>query len=190
MEEKKWCKIPQNLIYSPRIHFVVNKLPKEKQHTAFTFLTSLYCNADDEGIVDMSDFEIYANEIYLTPEELRTLVDSFINAGILLAFIIGLDVFKIIDWEKPKYETNTKESWKERMAKISQWTTTPPENYSSLIEYKNQNSSQDTEDEFLLSMLSEIERITKTTGKAFFVEDLIDAFETTEHYTIPFILRN
>ncbi len=170
MEEKKWRKIPQNLIYSPRIHFFVNKLPKEKQHTAFTFLTSLYCNADDEGIVDMIDFEIYANEIYLTPEELRTLVDRFVKTGILRAFAIDFDIYKIIDWEEPKYETKTKESWKERMERISQWTTTPPENYSSLIESKNQNSSQNTE-------------------KTELVEISEESLKINEEYTIPFVTK-
>ena len=104
MEEKKWSKIPQNLIYSPRIHFVVNKLPKEKQHTAFTFLTSLYCNADEYGIVDITDFEIYANEIYLTPEELRDLVERFVNASILRAYAPDFDIYAISDWEALEYK--------------------------------------------------------------------------------------
>ena len=141
MEEKKWCKIPQNLIYSPRIHFVVNKLPKEKQHTAFTFLTSLYCNADEDGIVDIIDFEIYANEIYLTPEELRDLVDIFVKVGILRMFAIDFDIYELTDWEYIRENKEQKpESWKTRMERISQWTTTPPEYYQPLNE-----SSKDSE---------------------------------------------
>ena len=166
MEEKKWCKIPQNLIYSPRIHFVVNKLPKEKQHTAFTFLTSLYCNADEYGIVDITDFEIYANEIYLTPEELRDLVERFVNASILRAYAPDFDIYAISDWEAPEYKKKSKpESWETRMARISQWTTTPPENYQPLNERP------------------------KDLEKTEIVDNSRDSLNTTEEYTIPFNIK-
>ena len=104
MAEKKWRKIPMNLIYTTQIQVVVKKLPKERQHSAFTFLTSLYCNADDDGVVDMIDFESYANKIFLTSEELRDLVERFVNASILRAYAPDFDIYAISDWEALEYK--------------------------------------------------------------------------------------
>ena len=74
MAEQRWRKFPVNTLYNTRIQFVVKRLPKELKHAAFTLLSSCYCNADDDGVVDMTDFEIYADGIFLEPEELRILI--------------------------------------------------------------------------------------------------------------------
>ena len=166
MAEKKWRKIPMNLIYTTQIQVVVKKLPKERQHSAFTFLTSLYCNADDDGVVDMIDFESYANKIFLTSEELRDLVERFVNASILRAYAPDFDIYAISDWEALEYKKKSKpESWETRMARISQWTTTPPENYQPLNERP------------------------KDLEKTEIVDNSRDSLNTTEEYTIPFNIK-
>ena len=149
MAEQRWRKLPINSMYNTRIQYVVKRLPEDRQHSAYALLMSLYCNADDDGVVDMTDFEIYADGIFLSPEALRDLVDRFVKAGILRAYAPDFDIYALSDWEAPEYKNAQKrETWNERMQRISQWTTTPPPvTYQPLSETKKENLSQNIERE-------------------------------------------
>lgn len=140
MAEQRWRKFPVNTLYNTRIQFVVKRLPKELKHAAFTLLSSCYCNADDDGVVDMTDFEIYADGIFLEPEELRILIDKLCGAGILHRFAPDIDIYAIADWELPEYKNaNKRETLNERRQRIAKWSDTPTPCYPPLQNDKNEN---------------------------------------------------
>lgn len=140
MAEQRWRKFPVNTLYNTRIQFVVKRLPKELKHAAFTLLSSCYCNADDDGVVDMTDFEIYADGIFLEPEELRVLIDKLCGAGILHRFAPDIDVYALSDWELPEYKNaNKRESLNERRQRIAKWSETTTAGYQPLQNDKNEN---------------------------------------------------
>lgn len=140
MAEQRWRKFPVNSLYNTRIQFIVKRLPKELKHAAFTLLSSCYCNADDDGVVDMTDFEIYADGIFLEPEELRILIDKLCGAGILHRFASDIDIYAIADWELPEYKNaNKRESLNERRQRIAKWSDTPTACYPPLQNDKNEN---------------------------------------------------
>lgn len=169
MAEQRWRKFPVNTLYSTRIQFVVKRLPKELKHAAFTLLASCYCNADDDGVVDMTDFEIYADGIFLEPEELRVLIDKLCGAGILHRFAPDIDIYAIADWELPEYKNaNKRETLNERRQRIAKWSDTPTPCYPPLQNDKNENFvTQDfivTKNENSLHLQErEIERETERT---------------------------
>lgn len=140
MAEQRWRKFPVNTLYTTRIQFVVKRLPKELKHAAFTLLASCYCNADDDGVVDMTDFDIYADGIFLEPEELRVLIDKLCGAGILHRFAPDIDIYAIADWELPEYKNaNKRETLNERRQRIAKWSDTPTPCYPPLQNDKNEN---------------------------------------------------
>lgn len=167
MAEQRWRKFPVNTLYTTRIQFVVKRLPKELKHAAFTLLASCYCNADDDGVVDMTDFDIYADGIFLMPEELRVLIDKLCGAGILHRFAPDIDVYAIADWELPEYKNAQKrETLNERRQRIAKWSETTTAGYPPLQNDKNENfvtqSFIETKNENLLhTQERDIERETE-----------------------------
>lgn len=140
MAEQRWRKFPVNTLYTTRIQFVVKRLPKELKHAAFTLLASCYCNADDDGVVDMTDFDIYADGIFLEPEELRVLIDKLCGAGILHRFASDIDIYALSDWELPEYKNaNKRETLNERRQRIAKWSDTTTAGYPPLQNDKNEN---------------------------------------------------
>ncbi len=149
MANKKWGKLPRNIIYSEEFQDVLKELPEELIYKAHTFLLSCYCNADDDGCIDITDTENYAKKIFLTPEELRILIVSFCRNGILHSFCLEMDgfylevkVYSLCNWELPEYKnSHKKESLEERRKRIAQWSEVtsegypPPENYTIKVKF-------------------------------------------------------
>lgn len=130
MANKKWSKLPRNIIYSKEFQDVLKELPEELIYKAYTFLLSCYCNADDDGVIYIEEFKNYAEKILLSPYDLRKLINSFCKNGMLHRFTVDIDIFALCNWELPVHKnSHKKESIEERRNRISKWAETTCEGY-------------------------------------------------------------
>lgn len=142
MENEKWSKLPRNIIYSEEFQAVLKELPEDLIYKAYTFLLSCYCNADDDGVIDIEEFKNYAEKILLSPYELRKLINSFCKNGMLHRFTMDIDIFALCNWELPVHKnSHKKESLEERRKRIAQWSKETsevypgPENYTIKVKF-------------------------------------------------------
>lgn len=104
----------------PEIQFVIKRLESEKKHAVFTVMTAMYCYADDTGVVDVSDIELFTDMcLFDKPEELLDILGR-LEARKVLVRADDPFAYYIEGWDAPYtgLSRNNGETWSERMARM------------------------------------------------------------------------
>lgn len=97
-----WRKFPRDTITNPALLFIAKKLPKERQHQVFTLFVALYCNADDDGVVDLSDLAVFSYTCIMSEDDLVDLLYRFLDRHIIEEISIsGVPAYRIAGWLDP-----------------------------------------------------------------------------------------
>ena len=97
-----WRKFPRDTIINPALLFIAKKLPKERQHQVFTLFVALYCNADDDGVVDLSDLAVFSYTCIMSEDDLVDLLYRFLDRHIIEEITIsGVPAYRIAGWLDP-----------------------------------------------------------------------------------------
>lgn len=97
-----WRKFPRDTITNPALLFIAKKLPKERQHQVFTLFVALYCNADDDGVVDLSDLAVFSYTCIMSEDDLVDLLYRFLDRHIIEEITInGVQAYRIAGWLDP-----------------------------------------------------------------------------------------
>jgi len=97
-----WRKFPRDTITNPALLFIAKKLPKERQHQVFTLFVALYCNADDDGVVDLSDLAVFSYTCIMSEDDLVDLLYRFLDRHIIEEITIsGVPAYRIAGWLDP-----------------------------------------------------------------------------------------
>lgn len=119
-ERLPWRKVPRDLMTKPEIQFVIKRLESEKKHAVFTVMTAMYCYADDTGVVDVSDIELFTDMcLFDKPEELLDILGR-LEARKVLVRADDPFAYYIEGWDAPYtgLSRNNGETWSERMARM------------------------------------------------------------------------
>lgn len=109
-----WRKFPRDTITNPALRFIMKKLPQGEKHQVFTLFTALYCNADDTGLVDLSDLEVFADTCMMEVNDLEHLLYLFLERNIIEEIdAAGNTFFKITEWLEP-YPLRTSNAERQR----------------------------------------------------------------------------
>lgn len=97
-----WRKFPRDTITNPALRFITKKLPLECRHQVFTVLTALYCKAADNGVVDLSDMEVFADICMMSESDLEAVLLQFLERGVIERWDGEGDFkYKITEWLDP-----------------------------------------------------------------------------------------
>ena len=115
-----WRKLPRDLMVKPEIQYIIKRLEPQKKHAVFTVMTALYCYADDSGIVDISDRDLFTDIcLFSTHEELLDMLGR-LEARKLVSRIHE-DAFQIEGWEPPfgQAPRPAGETWSDRLQRTA-----------------------------------------------------------------------
>ncbi|MBQ7906271.1 MAG: hypothetical protein IJ361_11035 [Spirochaetaceae bacterium] len=142
MEKSNYAILPKNAIHTKKFQAIINHLSEDLRHKAYTFLISCYCNADFDGVIDLTNFEEYAKQLFMTTAELRLLVNFFIVYGILIDFSKDIDIYCIFGWKFTRNPNENKsESLEERIKRIAQWSDIPAKDHPDYEKYMKEKKS-------------------------------------------------
>ena len=111
-----WRKFPRDLMVKPEIQYIIKRLAPEKKHAVFTVITALYCYADDSGIVDITDRDLFTDIcLFETEEELLDIIDR-LEARKLVSRAAE-NLIQIEGWDPPILGISKTggESWGDRL---------------------------------------------------------------------------
>lgn len=97
-----WRKFPRDTIHNPALRYIAKRQPKEERHQVFTLFTALYCSADDEGLVDLSDLDVFADICMMDISELEDLLYQFLERNIIEEIVIDDKIlYQLMIWIDP-----------------------------------------------------------------------------------------
>lgn len=104
LNDMAWRKAPRDLLTNPRIRSIASRIAPELKQAVFAFYVACYMEANDDGIVDLSDDEVFADLILLEKEsDVKVLTELFVKKGFLEEIKNGL--YYINDWDNPNMAT-------------------------------------------------------------------------------------
>lgn len=111
-----WRKFPRDLMVKPEIQYIIKRLAPEKKHAVFTVITALYCYADDSGVVDITDRDLFTDIcLFENEKELLDIIDR-LEARKLVSRVKD-NFIQIEGWDPPILGAarTTGESWGDRL---------------------------------------------------------------------------
>lgn len=82
LDDQVWRQVPCDIINNPKIRSIAKRFNPMYRQAVFSFYISIYMEADEDGIVDLSDIEVYADQLMIDDEEvIIDLIDRFTQKG-------------------------------------------------------------------------------------------------------------
>ena len=138
-----WRKFPRDTLHNPSLLFIINRMEKEHRQAVFTVFLGLYCEADDDGFVDISDEEFFADQcltdadtlnLILQHFEKRHLIEKVLRTFRFIALSIGFLPIRKVGVEKQRQsgKKNTASGKKKKRKRTKKplpprlWVNPPP----------------------------------------------------------------
>ena len=96
-----WRKFPRDALHNPSLRFVINRMEKEHRQAVFTVFLALYCEADDDGFVDISDEEFFADQCLIDADTLKLILQHFEKRHLIEKVAKDVPIYRIVDWLSP-----------------------------------------------------------------------------------------
>ena len=96
-----WRKFPRDTLHNPSLRFIINRMEKEERQAVFTLFLALYCEADDDGFVDISDAEFFADQCLMDVKMLELLLQHFEKRRLIERVAEEVPIYRIVDWLSP-----------------------------------------------------------------------------------------
>ena len=96
-----WRKFPRDTLHNPSLLFIINRMKEEHRQTVFTVFLGLYCEADDDGFVDISDGEFFADQCLTDADTLKLILQHFEKRHLIEKVAKDVPIYRIVDWLSP-----------------------------------------------------------------------------------------
>ena len=96
-----WRKFPRDTLHNPSLLFIINRMEKEHRQAVFTVFLALYCEADDDGFVDISDEEFFADQCLIDADTLKLILQHFEKRHLIEKVAKDIPIYRIVDWLSP-----------------------------------------------------------------------------------------
>jgi len=96
-----WRKFPRDTLHNPSLLFIINRMEKEHRQAVFTVFLGLYCEADDDGFVDISDEEFFADQCLIDADTLKLILQHFEKRHLIEKVAKDIPIYRIVDWLSP-----------------------------------------------------------------------------------------
>ena len=96
-----WRKFPRDTLHNPSLLFIINRMKEEHRQAVFTVFLGLYCEADDDGFVDISDGEFFADQCLTDADTLKLILQHFEKRHLIEKVAKDVPVYRIVDWLSP-----------------------------------------------------------------------------------------
>lgn len=102
LNDMAWRKIPRDLMTNPRIRSIAMRIDPRLRQAVFAFYPACLMQATDDGILDISDTEVFADLLLLDDEEdVVELTRLFIKRGFFESLNEDDTLLYILDWDNP-----------------------------------------------------------------------------------------
>lgn len=96
-----WRKFPRDTLHNPSLLFIINRMKEEHRQAVFTVFLGLYCEADDDGFVDISDEEFFADQCLIDVDTLKLILQHFEKRHLIEKVAKDVPIYLIVDWLSP-----------------------------------------------------------------------------------------
>ena len=96
-----WRKFPRDTLHNPSLLFIINRMKEEHRQAVFTVFLGLYCEADDDGFVDISDEEFFADQCLTDADTLNLILQHFEKRHLIEKVAKDVPIYRIVDWLSP-----------------------------------------------------------------------------------------
>lgn len=96
-----WRKFPRDTLHNPSLLFIINRMKEEHRQAVFTVFLALYCEADDDGFVDISDEEFFADQCLTDADTLKLILQHFEKRHLIEKVAKDVPIYRIVDWLSP-----------------------------------------------------------------------------------------
>lgn len=96
-----WRKFPRDTLHNPSLLFIINRMKAEHRQAVFTVFLGLYCEADDDGFVDISDEEFFADQCLTDADTLKLILQHFEKRHLIEKVAKDVPIYRIVDWLSP-----------------------------------------------------------------------------------------
>ena len=96
-----WRKFPRDTLHNPSLLFIINRMKEEHRQAVFTVFLGLYCEADDDGFVDISDEEFFADQCLTDADTLKLILQHFEKRHLIEKVAKDVPLYRIVDWLSP-----------------------------------------------------------------------------------------
>lgn len=96
-----WRKFPRDTLHNPSLLFIINRMKEEHRQAVFTVFLGLYCEADDDGFVDISDGEFFADQCLIDADTLKLILQHFEKRHLIEKVAKDVPIYLIVDWLSP-----------------------------------------------------------------------------------------
>ena len=96
-----WRKFPRDTLHNPSLLFIINRMKEEHRQAVFTVFLGLYCEADDDGFVDISDGEFFADQCLTDTDTLKLILQHFEKRHLIEKVAKDVPIYRIVDWLSP-----------------------------------------------------------------------------------------
>lgn len=128
-----WRKFPRDTLHNPSLLFIINRMKEEHRQTVFTVFLGLYCEADDDGFVDISDGEFFADQCLTDADTLNLILQHFEKRHLIEKVAKDVPIYRIVDWLSPypqggggKTAAERQKEYRERKKEEAQTREEPP----------------------------------------------------------------
>lgn len=102
LNDYAWRKTPTDILTNPRIRSIALRKAPELRQAVFAFYMACYMEASEDGVVDVSDTEVYADLLMLEDENvIADFVLSFIKKGFFEPLNEEQTLLFIVDFDNP-----------------------------------------------------------------------------------------
>lgn len=96
-----WRKFPRDTLHNLSLLFIINRMEKEHRQAVFTVFLGLYCEADDDSFVDISDEEFFADQCLTDADTLNLILQHFEKRHLIEKVAKDVPIYRIVDWLSP-----------------------------------------------------------------------------------------
>lgn len=101
LNDMAWRKTPRDLLTNPKIRTIARKFETALRPAVFAFYTAVYMQADDDGVVDLNERDVFAELLMVEDEDLiLNFIEKFEEKG-YLEKIGNTGSYYITDWDNP-----------------------------------------------------------------------------------------
>ena len=109
-----WRKFPRDTLHNPSLLFIINRMKEEHRQAVFTVFLGLYCEADDDGFVDISDGEFFADQCLIDADTLKLILQHFEKRHLIEKVAKDVPIYRIVDWLSPYPQSGSGKTAAER----------------------------------------------------------------------------
>ena len=91
-----WRKFPRDTLHNPSLLFIINRMKEEHRQAVFTVFLGLYCEADDDGFVDISDEEFFADQCLTDADTLKLILQHFEKRHLIEKVAKDVPIYRIV----------------------------------------------------------------------------------------------